>query len=116
MLTKLLMRVVVVTVNCRLFESAIHALHLTVRPGMIGLSQAMLDTLFGTDAIKQQRESVTVCWAIGELNAVVGQKGMDFVGHSSDQVTQELGSDRTGHAFVQFSEGKLGCAVNRYKQ
>ena len=116
MLTKLLMGVVVVAIDRRLLQRAVHALHLPIRPRMIGFGQAMLNPVFGTDTVKQQREGVAVALPIGELDAIVGQDGMDFVGHSSNEMAQELGSHRSGHPLVQLSEGELGGAVNGDKQ
>src|SRR5215211_1057487 len=116
MLTKLLMRVVVVAVDCRLFEGAVHALDLPIGPRMVRLGELMLDTMLGTDAIKQQWEGVAVALSVDKLDAIVGQDRVDFVGHSGDEVAQELDSDRSGHPFVQFSEGELRGAINGDKQ
>ena len=71
MLTKLLMGIVVVAIDRRLFEGAVHALHLSICPRMVGFGQPMLDPLFGADAVKQQRKSVAVSGTIGKLDAVV---------------------------------------------
>ncbi len=50
----------------------------------------------------------------GELDAIVGQNGVDFVGNGGDQMAEELGSAGTSCPLVQFSKGKLGGAVNRH--
>ncbi len=50
MLPELLMGIVVVTIDRRLFERAVHPLDLTIRPGMIGLGQAMLNPVFGSNS------------------------------------------------------------------
>src|SRR3954471_7726333 len=113
MLTKLLMSVVVVTIDRCLLERAVHPLHLTIRPGVIGFGQPMFDAMFGTDAVKQQGKSVAIRWAISKLDAVVGQNGVDFIGNCGNQVTQELGSDRSGHTLVQLDKCELGSPVNR---
>lgn len=100
MVTKLLLRVVVITIDRRLFKRAVHALHLSVRPGMIGLGQPMLNLMFGTDAVKQQRKGITVRLSVGELDAVVGQNSVDLVGHSGDEMTKEFGSHQAVLALV----------------
>jgi hypothetical protein len=44
---------------------------------------------------------------IGEVQAVVGQHGMDLVGNSGDQVEEELSRDGSGGLLVQLCEGEL---------
>ncbi len=44
----------------------------------------------------------------GELNAVVGEHGVDLVGDGLQEVAQEVGRDARGRLLVQFDEGELG--------
>ena len=90
MLTKLLMRIVVVPIGGRLLQRAIHALDLPIRPGMIGFGQAMLYPVFATDTVKQQREGIADALPVDELDVIVGQDGMDFVGHSGNEMAQVI--------------------------
>lgn len=104
MFTKLLMGVVEIAIDCRVLQRAVHPLHLPVRPGMVGLGQPMLNPMLGTNAVKQQRKGVTVALAVGKLDAIIREDGMDFIGHDSHEMTQELGSHQAGHPLVQFSQ------------
>ena len=51
------MRFIVLTLDRRVFDSAIHSLDLTVRPRVVGLRQPMLDAVFFTDTVEQMLES-----------------------------------------------------------
>jgi hypothetical protein len=87
-----------------------------VCPWIIGFGEAMLDTMFGTDSVKQKWEGVEVIGTVSELNSIVGQDGVDFVGNISNQTTQEVSGDGSSHALVQPSKGKLTGAVYGDKQ
>jgi hypothetical protein len=63
-----------------LFDGAVHPLDLTVGPGVIDLGWSMLDFVFVATPIEDMFESRRVLLAIGELDAVVGENSMDFVG------------------------------------
>ena len=82
--TELCVAVVVVALNGGFLDGAVHALDLSVGPRMIGLSQAMVDALPKTDPIKRVTtktggRALTVLGQVGELNAVVGQHGVDAI-------------------------------------
>lgn len=90
MLTQLVAAIVVIAYDCRFFECSIHSFDLAVRPGMIGLGQAMLDAVLAAAQTKHVRRisrgrTVPVLGQIGELNAVVGQDSMDFVADRLDE-------------------------------
>ncbi len=38
------------------------------------------------------QESMPVCFAVGERDAVVCEDGMDFIGYGGDEIAQELRS------------------------
>ena len=63
-----------------LFDGAVHALNLTVRPGMRELCQAMVDPGFIANAIEDMPTGHFVHFAVGERDAVIGEDGVDFVG------------------------------------
>ena len=52
----------------------------------------------------------------GELDAVVGEHGVDLVGDGRDQAQQELSRDGGGGLLVQLDEGELGGAVDGDEQ
>jgi hypothetical protein len=84
----------VVALNRGLFDGAFHALDLTVRPGMIGFREAVVDPVQKTDPVKRMaakagRRSLAIPRQIGELDAVVREHGMDPIGDSRDQRLEE---------------------------
>ena len=96
------MSVVVITLDRRFFDRAVHPLDLAIGPRMVDLGQAMSDAIVFAEAIEDMFESKTVAFAMGELNPVIGQEGMDLVGHRHNQLAQKLcGIDLAG-APVQF--------------
>lgn len=87
-----------------ILDGPVHALDLTVGPGMLWLGRAVLDVVPGAGELEGMRpEALSVrdrladSWdsrasstGRGELNAIVGEHGMDFVGDSREQAQQEL--------------------------
>ena len=66
MLTQLVVAVVGITFDCRLFEGSVHSFNLTIRPGMIGLGQAMLDAVLAAAQGEHVRRKLGR-WAVGPL-------------------------------------------------
>ena len=79
------MRFIVIVLDRRLLDRAIHPLDLPVRPGVINFGQPVLDAMLFTDAVEQVLESPPILQAVGELDAVVRQDGMNAVGHGGNQ-------------------------------
>ena len=50
------------------------------------------------------------------MSAVVGEHGVDLVGHGRDQVAKEVTRDTPCCLFVQLDKGELGRAVNGYEE
>jgi len=61
-------------------DRAIHSLNLAVRPRMPHLREAVFDPVLAANAVEDVREGVRIQGAVGELNAVVGQHGVDLIG------------------------------------
>ena len=97
-------------------DSAVHPLDLSVGPGMIGLGEPVLDTVFSADAVEDVLQSVAVPLAIGELYAVVGERGVDGVGNGCDEVTQELSGGHFPGFCDQLSEGELRGSVDGHEE
>jgi hypothetical protein len=76
----------------------------------------MRNAVLGADTIKQQFEGVTILLAVGKLNSVIGQDGVDFVGNSGDEMAQEFDRDRPSCPLIQFGIDKLGDSVNGNEQ
>src|SRR5262249_42721872 len=120
-LAKLVVAVVVVAPNGRLFESTVHPLDLPVRPRMIWLCQLMLNLVRSTEqnehiGLPSLSRTLTVLWQITELDAVVGEYGVNFVGDDCDHGLQQGRCRISVSLLVELRESKLRCAVNRDKQ
>ena len=93
-LPKLVVGLVMVAAHGCFFEGAIHALNLAVGPGMVRFGEPVLDAVFPAAHIEHMG-GVPRGWAIGiswrerELNAVIGENGVDFVGDRFDKGCQE---------------------------
>jgi hypothetical protein len=88
--SQLLVAVVVVALDRRILDRAVHPLDLTVGPRMVYLGQPVLNIVLGTDAIEDVREGIGILLAVGELDAIFGQDDVDVVGDCCDQIPQEL--------------------------
>jgi len=88
---KLLMTVIVVTLDRGLLDGTVHPFDLTVGPGMLGLGQSVLNRQFAASAGKDVLKGVLILLPIGELDAVVGQYRMNGVRQCLGKPTQELG-------------------------
>jgi len=84
----------VIAVDGRLFDRTVHPLHLPIGPRVIGLCQAMLDTVGSADLIEavdpvSRGPAITIFWQVSELNTVIGQHRMQPVWHCRDQGFQK---------------------------
>ena len=88
--------VVMIALDGGFFDRPVHAFDLTIGPQMLDLGETMLDAVLAAAHIEHVGD-VDGRWAIGvtrrerELNAVVGQDGMNFERNSFDQHHQEGG-------------------------
>jgi hypothetical protein len=78
---------------------------------MVGFSEAVLDARFLANAIEDMLEGLLIALAVGELNAVIGEHGVELIGHSGNQVAQELSSNCFGSVRMQLGIGKLAGTV-----
>ena len=109
---QLIVIVVVEALDGRFLDGSVHPLDLAVRPGMLDLCEPVFDAMFVADAVEDMLEGVLVARPVGELDAVVGQNGMDGIGHGRDQVAKELGHHQLARRLVQFRIGELGRPVD----
>src|SRR5258705_6521665 len=90
------MTIVVIAFNGGFLDRSVHAFDLAVRPRVLDLSEPVLDAILAAAHVKYVGH-VFGCWAIGvsrgkgELNPVVREDGVDFVGNSFDQSDKERG-------------------------
>jgi len=107
---------VVIAFDGCFLDGAVHPLDLTIRPGMLDLSQSMFDTALPTRTAEDVLEGETVPSTIRELNAVVGQYSVKPVGNSFDEILQKLGRLQLPRLSMQFNKGKFAGAVDRNEQ
>src|SRR5437763_10002054 len=75
--SELVVAVIVIAVDGRLFDRAVHPLDLPIGPWVMGLGQAMLDAVGSADLIEwvdpvSSGPAITVCWQGGDLNTGSG--------------------------------------------
>jgi hypothetical protein len=115
-LVEVLMGLIVIFFDGGFFEGAVHALDSAVGPGMIGFGEAVRDAVRLTHTRKDMLEGIVIPLAVGELNAVIRQDRVDFIGHGVDEVAQELRRDGLDGLRVQLGIGKLAGAVDGDEQ
>ena len=94
---ELSVRAVMVALDGRLLEGSVHPLDLTIGPRMVGFGQPMLDAVGMAKPVEHMdaptsRGPEPVLRQVRELDAVIGQHGVDFVGDGFDQGIEEVGS------------------------
>ena len=91
----------------RVLNGAVHSLDLTVGPRVLWLCGAMIDPCFCAGELEGVRpEEFSLCQSFldlrdrrassarrRELDAVVGQDGVDLVGHGFEETAEEVGRD-----------------------
>ena len=129
-LPELVVAVVVVAFDRRVLDRPVHSLDLTVGPGMPRLCQPMVYVQLGAGELERMaEEALVLCLhlldiagrpaiarGVGEVRPIVGEHGVDFIGHRGGEVTQEVSGDPTGGLLVQLDKGELGSAINGHKQ
>lgn len=79
MFASLVVHVIMVAIDCRFFQRAVHALDLTVGPQMLGFGQAMGNLVLPEQAGKAMGPVPAVSLAISKLNPVIGGHCMDGI-------------------------------------
>ena len=110
------MRLVVIALDGRVLNGAIHPLDLPVSPRVIDFGQPVLGAVFLADAVEQVLESPPILQAIGELDAVVREDGVDAVWHGGGQTAEELAGRGARLVRVQLGVSELGRAVDGDKE
>ena len=131
---ELIVAAIVVALDGCVFDGPVHPLDLPVCPRAARLGQAVLDPVLlagmreGVDEIDARllaSRPVRLGGSLGvrvggrrvdELRAVVGQHGVDRVGHGCHKGAQEVRSDPAGCSLVQSSEGELARAIDGHEQ
>jgi len=76
------------------------------------LREAVFDPVLATNLVEDVRKGARIQGPVGELNAVVGQHGVDPVGQRLQQVAQELCRFHLARPLLQSQMGELRRAVN----
>ena len=80
------MAVVMEALDGRVLDRAVHPFDLAIGPWMVGFGQPVLDPVGLADHVKAHRPGVNglpVPRLLCELDAIVGENGMDLVGTAS---------------------------------
>ncbi len=81
----------------------------------------MFDAELGAGSIERMAaepgcRSGSVLRQVGELDAVVGQDGVDLIGHGFDQGLEEAGRCPGVGFLDELREGELGCPVDGHEE
>jgi hypothetical protein len=110
--------VVVIGAHGGFLDGAVHAFDLAVGPGMVGLGEAMLDAMAAAGPVErmssqQGRGALAVLGQIGELDAVIGEHGVDPVRHRLDQGVEEGRGGFDVGPLDELGKSELGRAIHR---
>jgi hypothetical protein len=108
--------VIVVTPDRSLFDGTVHSLDLPVCPGVLDLRQSVFNVRFTANPVKDMLKGVPVRLSVGELNAVIGQDGMNDIRNGLLEIAQELGCLHFSGLWMQLDKGELAGLVNGHKQ
>jgi len=114
---ELLVAVIVVAFDGAFLDRPVHPFDLPVGPGMLHLCQPVLDAVLAAAHVEHVRDvasgwAIGVAWREGELDAVVGQDGVDLVGKRLDYPFQE--GRRRGSSSLpdQLHDGEFARPIN----
>ena len=98
---------------CRTWDS----LDLSVGPGMLDFGQPVFDAILITTHVEHMRHvpgrrTIGVTRREGELDAVVGEHGVDPVRHRRDQGDEECRGRGSAGLLYQLYEGEFARAIN----
>ena len=103
----------------RVFNCSVHAFDLTIGPWVVWLGQAMLDSIGVTDHVKAHLpgiSGVSVPGLVGELDAVIGQPGVDAERHVLQQMFEELPRCASVNLVDELGNRKFARVVDADKQ
>ena len=88
---------IVIATDGGVLQGAVHAFDLAIGPWVVGLCQAVLDAMHAARPVKRMAAPaggrlLPVPGQVGELDAIVGQDGMDRIEHRFDEIVEESDS------------------------
>ena len=130
MLAQLVVTVVVIAMNGRLFDRAVHALNLAIGPRMPWLGEPVINVMNGTgvfegmapeefafsDHLLDVSRRPALTFGVSELNAIVCEDRVNLVGNGLNKVQQELFGDGSCCPVVEFHIDKLAGPVDGNKE
>ena len=117
---ELVVGVVEVSLDGGVFDGSVHAFDLPIGPGMVGLGQPVFDSMNETEPVKGMATeacgwSLAVLRQIVELDAVIGEHGVDAIWNGLEQCLEECGGGLHIGLFHEFNDGELRGAVDGYE-
>ena len=129
-LSELVVAGVVEALDGRVLDGPVHSLDLTIRPWVPRLGQSVLDVeisasrlegvaaeghVLGPHGLDILGRPAVAGW-IGKVRAVVGEHGVDFIGHGRGEMAKEVARDTPRRLPVQLHKGGLARAVDSYEE
>ena len=114
---ELIVSIVMVALDGRFLDRAVHALDLAIGPGMLDLGQPMFDAILLAAHIEHMchvscRRAIRVARGESELDPIVGENRVDLVGDSRDQSFEEGRGGGPSRLPDQLHEGELAGAID----
>ncbi len=82
MVFKLLVIVIMISIDSRLPDRAVHSFNLAVGPWMLYPGQSVLNAVFPANTIKNMLKGKPILFSVGELNPVIRQDSMNGIRQS----------------------------------
>ena len=117
--SELIVAVVMKPFDRRVLDGAVHPFDLAVGPWMVGLGQPVLDAVGLADHVEAHWpgvDAVSVPGLLCELDSVVGQDGVDLIGHRFEHVLKELPGSLSVSGGNELGDGELGRPVYAHKE
>ena len=102
-------------------DGSVHPFDLIISPWVVWLGKPMLDPMKDTQPVEGMATQAR-CWPlpilrqIGELDAIVGEHGLDAIWNCLDKCVKERGGGLHIGALHEFNDSELRCAVDGYEQ
>jgi len=127
---QLLVRGIIEPLDRGFLDGAVPALDLPLRPRMPRLGQPVRPIVLGAGEFERvgAKELLAgehvldlvrrpgIAAGLGEVGAIVGEHGVNPIGHGRDQVSKEVAGNAAGDPLMPLNEGELGRAVDRDQQ
>ncbi len=119
MFSELIVAVIVVAFYGGILDRTVHSLDLSICPWMVGFGQSMFNPVRLADHVEAHLsgiDGISVSGLLCELDAIICQDGVDFVGHKFHNILQKFPSSASIRRFGELGDGELAGAVNGNEQ